>query len=329
MMLKQLVNKYGENNWDQIILCMEGRPRYQCERRWKKVLCPQIRHGKWTPEEDEALIEAVKRHGRNWMVVQQFVPGRTDVKCRERYINTLDPNIERGPWSEFEKEKLGEFIAIVGEKWAEVSRRLAEIGIKRTDNQCYREWGRIVKDGAVDSVSGKRKRLGSEDLLDVEEEGGEMPSAADAPLVSSSTTTTTTLSALISSTISLMNDEKEVTTTAQRRVRRRTNDVDVEAANRAKGDVTANQESSQLDTVDKSRHQKRKAFNSAVVNMCARLKLSNRANAKDKEPASFITPTYPSKPTMNAFGKLISHLNIDLVQGMYCYYLQELQGFIY
>jgi hypothetical protein len=32
-------------------------------------------------------------HGRKWSLVARLVPGRTDVQCRERYMNVLNPDV--------------------------------------------------------------------------------------------------------------------------------------------------------------------------------------------------------------------------------------------
>ena len=49
----------------------------------------------------QLLINAVKLYGtRSWFKVQQHVPGRTDVQCRERWINVLDPHLKQDPWSQ-------------------------------------------------------------------------------------------------------------------------------------------------------------------------------------------------------------------------------------
>jgi myb proto-oncogene protein len=51
------------------------------------------RRGTWKPEEDAKLIEAVKKkHGNDWVAVAAMVPGRTNVQCRYRWVNHLDPN---------------------------------------------------------------------------------------------------------------------------------------------------------------------------------------------------------------------------------------------
>jgi hypothetical protein len=35
----------------------------------------------WKPEEDAKLIEAIKKHGKKWVVVATLVPGRTNAQC--------------------------------------------------------------------------------------------------------------------------------------------------------------------------------------------------------------------------------------------------------
>jgi hypothetical protein len=42
----------------------------------------------WTGEEDAKLIEAVKKHGNNWVAVATMVPDRTNVQCSGRWTYT-------------------------------------------------------------------------------------------------------------------------------------------------------------------------------------------------------------------------------------------------
>lgn len=57
------------------------------QSRWTKTLCPARKKvGKWTPDEDKHLKVAVMLFGpKTWNKIAQFVPGRTQVQCRERY----------------------------------------------------------------------------------------------------------------------------------------------------------------------------------------------------------------------------------------------------
>lgn len=92
---------YGEKNWQQVAHILDNRTGQQCLHRWSKTLNPAIRRGRWRVDEDEALRNAVEVYGSgNWVKIQQHVLGRTDVQCRERWMNVLCPDVEQGPWSE-------------------------------------------------------------------------------------------------------------------------------------------------------------------------------------------------------------------------------------
>ena len=58
-----------------------------------KTKNPEIRQGKWGLEEDKRLVIGVKIFGSKWAQVAECVKGRTDIQCRERYMNVLTPNI--------------------------------------------------------------------------------------------------------------------------------------------------------------------------------------------------------------------------------------------
>ena len=140
--LTEAVRYFGEKNWQQVANCLEGRTGQQCLHRWQKTLNPRIRRGTWTPEEDEKLREAVALHGQhNWVKVAQHTPGRTDVQCRERWVNILDPELNTGPWTPEEDQQLMAKVAEIGPgKWALV----AAVLDRRTDNQCWRRWKVLV-----------------------------------------------------------------------------------------------------------------------------------------------------------------------------------------
>ncbi|KAF3779855.1 Transcription factor [Nymphaea thermarum] len=68
------------------------------------------------PEEDEALRQLVEQHGpRNWNFIAEKLPGRSGKSCRFRWINHLDPMLNR---SEKEEERLLNAHSVHGNKWA-------------------------------------------------------------------------------------------------------------------------------------------------------------------------------------------------------------------
>lgn len=55
---------------------------------------------RWTKEEDELLVQAVKTFkGKNWKRVAELFEGRTDVQCLHRWQKVLNPELVKGPWT--------------------------------------------------------------------------------------------------------------------------------------------------------------------------------------------------------------------------------------
>ncbi|KVI04613.1 Homeodomain-like protein [Cynara cardunculus var. scolymus] len=136
--LRIAVSEYGETNWQLVASTLEGRTGTQCSNRWKKSLNPlRERVGKWAPDEDKRLKIAVRLFGaKNWYKIARFVPGRTQVQCRERWVNCLDPSLNMNEWTEEEDLKLKEAIAEHGYSWSKIAACIPP----RTDSQCRRRW---------------------------------------------------------------------------------------------------------------------------------------------------------------------------------------------
>jgi hypothetical protein len=64
------------------------------------TVSPPLPRRSWNSDDDIKLTEAVRMCGNDWVVVAALVPGRTNVQCRERWANRLDPNINQkmGKW---------------------------------------------------------------------------------------------------------------------------------------------------------------------------------------------------------------------------------------
>jgi myb proto-oncogene protein len=90
--LSEAINKHGKE-WVTVVAMVPGRTIRQCRQRWTNTLDPangKNTAGKWTPEEDAMLTEAVEKHGKEWVPVAAMVTGRTNVMCRQRWIRNLD-----------------------------------------------------------------------------------------------------------------------------------------------------------------------------------------------------------------------------------------------
>jgi len=106
-----------------------------------KGINPKIMRTKWSFEEDLILGLALKIYGnKKWSKIANHLTGRTDIQCRERYCNILDPSLEEVEWKESEDIKLITLYEKYGGKWSKIARDFGN----RTDNTCWRRWKHLI-----------------------------------------------------------------------------------------------------------------------------------------------------------------------------------------
>lgn len=124
--LRGLVRKHGARNWLLIASQLPGgRTDQQCMQHWHRVADEAIVKGRgsWTAEEDALLLSKVQELGHHWAKVRwsscltcrsvgvdavwlllrsvwlrqiaQHLPGRVGKQCRERFLNHVDPSINK------------------------------------------------------------------------------------------------------------------------------------------------------------------------------------------------------------------------------------------
>ncbi|KAF9647371.1 hypothetical protein BDM02DRAFT_3117180 [Thelephora ganbajun] len=111
-------------NWIKIAELIEGRSNKACRKRWIHSLNPTLRKGRWTIQEDELLLKAIRKHGHCWHKVAKYLPGRTDDQAAKRFREKLDPGIAKTPWTEEEDRVLLDMWKKVGCRWNLISREL-------------------------------------------------------------------------------------------------------------------------------------------------------------------------------------------------------------
>ena len=154
--LLEAVKQIGTGNWVAVAEVIGGRTGQQCLHRYEKALNPEIRRGHWTAEEDEQLKRAVAEAGENraWSQIRKGVPGRTDVQCRERWVNVLDPALKAEPFTAEEDRKLCALVEVYGtSQWSRVASEMAG----RTDNMCWRRWKVLRPKETSKQVSSSKK----------------------------------------------------------------------------------------------------------------------------------------------------------------------------
>ena len=136
--LRRAILYYGPKNWQQISYCLDGRNNSQCFHRWMKGINPKIRRDKWSFLEDLTLGIALNKiyQKKKWSKIANHLLGRTDIQCRERWCNILDPTLEDVEWTNEEDLKLLNLFRKHGNKWSLIAKHYGN----RTDNTCWRRW---------------------------------------------------------------------------------------------------------------------------------------------------------------------------------------------
>ena len=90
----------------------------------------------WTAEEDNAIVKLVKEIGtKRWSVIAERLAEmklagtkRTGKQCRTRWLNHLDPTINKGPWTKEEERTIYEAQKKLGNKWSKIGKNIGRNG---------------------------------------------------------------------------------------------------------------------------------------------------------------------------------------------------------
>lgn len=89
--------------------------------------CPKLR--KWNATEDRQLLHSVNEYiavgaAPDYRIIAKKIHHRSPKQCRERYENSLQPDVKRGEWSYDETLTLAKLMTVHGQNWAAVKDQL-------------------------------------------------------------------------------------------------------------------------------------------------------------------------------------------------------------
>lgn len=120
-LLLELMKNFRNKNWKKIADLFPDKTAVQCSSRYRRIQ-PGINKGFWTKLEDEKLLLSYKKYGNNWKMIAKEIVSRSGKQIRDRFINSLDPNLNKKNFSEKEDKKMMTLYKRIGPKWVKISK---------------------------------------------------------------------------------------------------------------------------------------------------------------------------------------------------------------
>lgn len=130
--LKRLVDRFGISNWKQVSVFLPGRSFDECRKQYSLAIEAKY----WEPFGDVRLIIGVIAFDKIWVEISNrlFMRSKSEMQCRERYENLLNPCIFG---SNSDKSEMFQIVVhrLQGKRWAWISKNVLP---HRTDNKIFR-----------------------------------------------------------------------------------------------------------------------------------------------------------------------------------------------
>lgn len=164
ILLLELANKFKERSWKTISLHFNNKNPAQCRARYKRIR-PGIIKGAWSKEEDDIILSLVDLYGKNWSLIAKKVPTRNGKQIRDRFLNYLDPKINRNKFTVEEDDMIIKLYIEHGSKWSTIAKffngRTGDM-IKNRFYSCLRK--KIVRN--IEKTNNKRvKQIKKENAI--------------------------------------------------------------------------------------------------------------------------------------------------------------------
>lgn len=114
------------------------------EKPKEEKVTKKYKKGRWTPEEDKALLLGVKMARDkgmkpNFRMITGALLNRSSKQAKERWENSLNPDIRKGRWSRKEELLLIELMIEYGQNWAAIQAKMPMRAL-----HCVKAKGRLL-----------------------------------------------------------------------------------------------------------------------------------------------------------------------------------------
>ncbi len=116
-----LAEKLKEKHWKEISKHFSKKNSLQCFSRYRRIR-PGIIKGTWKTDEDNKIIDLVKKFGKSWSKISKIIGTRNGKQIRDRFINVLNPENKKGKFTVDEDQKLIMLFKKIGPKWAKIAK---------------------------------------------------------------------------------------------------------------------------------------------------------------------------------------------------------------
>ena len=94
------------------------------KKAMQEELKMKTKRNPWQPEEDEQVLDLVAKYGQSWALIASLMKERSGKQIRDRYLNKLRPDINKGEWTEREDDILISLCTKIGHKWSRIATHL-------------------------------------------------------------------------------------------------------------------------------------------------------------------------------------------------------------
>ncbi|KAI3502135.1 hypothetical protein L1887_30166 [Cichorium endivia] len=143
--LRAYIQRYGHWNWGLLPkFAGVSRSGKSCRLRWLNYLHPDIKHGNFTKEEDDLVIDLHNKLGNKWSKIATKLPGRSDNEIKNRWNTHLKKRAQND-----HTESLNEHVGTLESDQA----NLKENPVNKTDLQYQPEVGTLLAEVSCESPS--------------------------------------------------------------------------------------------------------------------------------------------------------------------------------